>query len=698
MSESKGWLNRYFNAFLLLAVFAAVISLVVRNIGVIGNALLAVVGFGTVVVVHEFGHFVVAKLSDINVEAFSIFMPPTLLGIRGTENGLRFRILPRFFPKEKDESGEGRLSFTVGKAGKARETEYRIGLIPFGGYVKMLGQEDVGVAEAGDDPRSYTNKTVGTRMSVIAAGVIFNIISAIITFIMVFLIGIKLMPPVVGWVLPNSPAARVGVRPGDEVIEVAGKSDNLDFTDVSMAAALSGRDEAVKLRVRRKDGSEEDFTVVAEQLPGMRSKSFGIGRPMSLTIAEVSDANGLFEKTGLLPGDRIKAIDGREVATHWELDEIIRDSLAAVVTISAERADPVSKKTTLIESEVRLDLRAANKEVESESDLSHIYSMVPRLRIKDAEKGSGLQEGDIILAVGDVENPTYSELREVTQGYEGKELPVKVLRSNANGVEKVLVVRVEPKRSEDGKRVVIGIFPVLDSGHAVVAKTIAAEDGPEKLAIPRGAVITAVDGVGVSNFYDIIREIRRNPGQRIRIDYRLDDEKAVGAVLDVERIEDFVTVKSELADFVPFEYLERLYKASGPFDAIVMGYRKTVVFVAQAYLTLKRLVGGLVSPKEFMGPVGIVTLGYRILTEKPLIYYVYILGLISAFIGVLNSLPMLPFDGGHIAFLLVEKIKGSPVGERVQGVIAYTGWVLVGALALYVTFNDIIRSFLWLRQ
>ena len=94
-----------------------------------------------------------------------------------------------------------------------------------------------------------------------------------------------------------------------------------------------------------------------------------------------------------------------------------------------------------------------------------------------------------------------------------------------------------------------------------------------------------------------------------------------------------------------------------------------------------------------MGPVGIVAFSYQIVTEKPLIHYAYFLGFISAFIAVFNCLPILPFDGGHIVFLLVEKIKGSAVNERIQGTVAYAGWIAVGGLALYVTFNDVVRSF-----
>jgi regulator of sigma E protease len=214
-----------------------------------------------------------------------------------------------------------------------------------------------------------------------------------------------------------------------------------------------------------------------------------------------------------------------------------------------------------------------------------------------------------------------------------------------------------------------------------------------KLDIPRGAVITAVGRVKVSSFYDVVREIKRGAGKRIEIAYHLGKKITGGVALDVKADENFTAVKSVFADIVPFKPLEKLYKASSPVDAIGMGYRKTVMFIAQAYITLKGLVTRRFSPKGLMGPVGILTFSYKIVAERPLIDYLYFLGLISASIAVFNILPLLPFDGGYIVFLLVEKIKGSPVGVRVQEKIASVGWAIVIALIFYVTFNDIIRSF-----
>lgn len=706
MSEIKDFVNKYSRIIVLGIICVLLLGLIVTHLGAFANVLLVLLGFGSVVMIHEFGHFIAAKIGGIKVEAFSIFMPPILFGIQRTEKGIRFRILPEILPHKDEESDDGALSFTIGREGTPSDTEYRIGLIPFGGFVKMLGQDDTGPANDTKDPRSFMNKPVLTRVTVLAAGVTFNVVSAVIIFMVVFLIGINLPPAMVGQVMPDSPAAHAGLKPGDEIIAIAGKDVDLDFGNIAIAAALSGKDEKVPMTVRHADGTEEELELVAEDLPGESMRGFGILSPDSLEIgrlAKESDAEHLRLTTGLITGDRIEAVDGKPVATHWEMTRIINDTLLPEVTLSVERTTE-DGETESIESRLPLYCGPTSTPgIKHEGELSHIYSMVPRLRIaqvmskyessqEDANEPR-LQSGDIILAIGNVENPTYKEMRKVTTEHKDKELLIKVLREDPNNAPQTLVVSVTPTQQKDSDRVLIGFVPALDVEHPIVSDTIATEGGPEKLDIPRGAAITAVDGTPVASFYDVVREIKRYPGERITIDWRLDGETAGNVALNVAAGGDFITVNSTFVDNIPFDRLERTFKASGPVDAVLMGYRKTVMFIAQTYVTLKRLVGGLVSPENLMGPIGIISISYKIVAYQPFVYYVYFLGLISAVIAVFNFLPLPPLDGGLVVLLLIEKVRGAAFSERIQAIIAYTGWILIMGLFIYVTFNDIVRTF-----
>jgi len=191
MSKKGSSSNKILGAVFWLAVLAVVVYLIVRYATVSGNLALVMIGFGSVVLVHEFGHFIVAKLAGIKVEAFSIFMPPTLLGIQRTPSGLKLRVLPSFIADEQEDApGEGEGDTAPSDPTSEAGTEYRVGLIPFGGYVKLLGQDDIGPVKQLSDPRSFSNKSLGARIAVVAAGVTFNIISAAILLMVVFLLSL----------------------------------------------------------------------------------------------------------------------------------------------------------------------------------------------------------------------------------------------------------------------------------------------------------------------------------------------------------------------------------------------------------------------------------------------------------------------------------------------------------------------------
>ncbi|HOV76796.1 MAG TPA: site-2 protease family protein [Sedimentisphaerales bacterium] len=692
MSQTtKPW-TKWVNGLFWIAVLGVAVYLIAQNLGVVGNVLLVLVGFGAVVLVHEFGHFITAKLGGIKVEAFSICMPPTLLGIRRTRSGFKFRVLPGFSGRKEpaEESPEDNDA-----------TEYRIGLFPFGGYVKLLGQEDTGPVKQNDDPRSFAKKPISIRAAVIAAGVIFNVISAAIIFMIVFLVGISLMPAVVGDVVPNSPADKAGLQPGDEILAIDGTTKDLDFSNIMISAALSRAGQKIPATVRRADGSVFDTTLVAENM-GRPFREFGIDEPRSLTVAQVSKSGAeiLQERTGLRPEDRVVAVNGQKVEQYWQFNRIVTKALTPTVEITAERKAGDQIQTI----QTRLPLNWTTADAPCESDLGHVYSLVPRLCVKgvtgkatsssNSEKNepTRLKAGDIIVAAGDVAYPTYRELREITTKHEGQMLTLKVLRNDANDVPQTLSVTVKPRRAPGETRVIIGFLPGLDAHNAVVAKAIPIEGHPA-LDIPRGARIVSVNGKAVTSFFDIINEVSRWEGPSVTLQYQLDGAVEGGVTLPTAAFKNAITIRAELAEAVPFKPFEKLYRAKNPIDAMAMGYRRTLGFIAQTYVTLARLLRGLISPDNLMGPLGIITVSYRIVAEQPLVNYAYFLGLISATIAVMNFLPLPPFDGGLIVLMLIEKIKGSALTDRTQGLVAYVGWGLVMVLLVYVTFNDIVRSF-----
>jgi regulator of sigma E protease len=118
--------------------------------------------------------------------------------------------------------------------------------------------------------------------------------------------------------------------------------------------------------------------------------------------------------------------------------------------------------------------------------------------------------------------------------------------------------------------------------------------------------------------------------------------------------------------------------------------KRTVVWIKRIFLTIHRLVSGDVATRNLQGPVGIVHLtGHA--TRYGLGTLLYFLALISVNLGVLNLLPFPIFDGGHLLLLACEKIKGSPVNERIVHGATTVMFFLLIALAVYVTYHDVLR-------
>ncbi len=674
---------------LLVVIVVSLVALIAQHAQTSWNIFLAVLGFSAVVFIHECGHFFVAKAGGIKVEAFSVFIPPLLLGIRRTEEGFRLRILPGLFPKPDDPEGNGLLSFTFGPKGKEGDTEYRIGLIPVAGYVKMLGQEDTGADRQSADPRSFGNQPISVRMAVIVAGVTFNMITAVILMVILYMGGLPMKAPVVGGVMANSAAYEAGLEAGDRIVKIDGKSGHLEYGDILIAAALSDKGKAIDMTVLGRDNTERQLSIVAGPVAGLPVRLFGILPSSSLTVATIKNADFLYEKTGLRPGDRIVAVEGQPVEHYWQLEEIISRTYQPNIAVKVERLNH-GGEAQILDIFLPLALNNSSAEIETESQLNHVCSLVPRLRITQVASGpKSLMPGDVVLRIGDVNSPTYKEMRDLTTAFHGKDLAIEVLREDPNGVAQIEALVVTPKRQTDSDRVVIGVAVELDSKRPVIAKSMATEYRPVPLAIPRGATITRVGDTDIKDFFDIIHAMQAHVGQDIQVHWQL--EAASGtATLTLTDLEKQMNMESVLAQAIPLCDLEEIHKAANLGDATVMSFKKCYSFVLQTYVTLKRLISGDVSLKAMSGPVGIATVTYQAV-ERSFSSFIYLLAFISANLAVVNFLPIPVVDGGVFVLLIIEKIKGGPLSLRMQEIITYAGLALILSVFVYLTYHDIVR-------
>jgi regulator of sigma E protease len=149
------------------------------------------------------------------------------------------------------------------------------------------------------------------------------------------------------------------------------------------------------------------------------------------------------------------------------------------------------------------------------------------------------------------------------------------------------------------------------------------------------------------------------------------------------------TVKYDL-DLIPSGQMTLLRK-SNPWDAMMVGVRKTYYFVLQVYQVMERMIfSRSLGVENISGPVGIVKLGSA-MAEKSWVDLLYFLAIISANLAVINFLPLPIVDGGLMVFLIIEKIKGSPISMRVQVATQVVGLVLIVSAFVFVTIQDIFR-------
>ena len=128
----------------------------------------------------------------------------------------------------------------------------------------------------------------------------------------------------------------------------------------------------------------------------------------------------------------------------------------------------------------------------------------------------------------------------------------------------------------------------------------------------------------------------------------------------------------------------------GPLGALELGVTETGDFIVLTYATLSQFIKGRVSGKQFSGPVGIFRAGVNV-GRQGVVWLVWLLAIISANLAVINFLPLPIVDGGHVVFLIIEKVRRKPLSIRVQNAVQIAGLAMIVVVFVLLTYNDIVQ-------
>jgi regulator of sigma E protease len=681
--------------------------------------LLFLVGLGLVIFVHELGHFTVAKAVGIRVDQFALGFGPRLFGF------------------------------------KRGETDYRINIVPMGGYVKMAGQEDFGSPREEDerDPRAFGNKPISARLAVISAGVIMNAILAAALFVVVCLAGIRFPAPVVGGTLPGSPAqdARIhwqgvdhkgadpagpfpgqvnplrdfsiGLKPGDRILRVDGMSIT-QFAQLATIAALAERNQDFRVIVERKikDSIQRGTTRIGV-MPLGGHLGFGLMPAMSTTLGSLGD---YIAEDPFKAGDRLLAVNGREIRHHWVIPTVeagLNGQEARITVLRGSKEIDVALRPTIRINEsvfflkegarvsgrivaykgeegvVVLRLPSGREKRVHLSDavwpahdeILDILGLVPRLKISGVIKGSPAFQAGL-------------KPEDIILEYSGRPSPtmktfLQIDREIAEKGGTIVVERkgrrlspIEIRPIEHRGRVAVGIAVSIDQMNPVVAY-VRAGSPAARAGIARGDIFTGINGNKTGNWIELFNALKSLHGREISISFLNGDPAESEA-----RIGAFSP-----AVFDPLDYRFVLFPGPRGFT-ILMGKtvkKNPIAAVLWGFretwdfiaMTYATLAGSFRGTISYKEFSGPVGIGSMAIKagRAGITDFIYFMAIVSVSLAVLNFLPLPVVDGGYVVLLLIEKIRGKPLPIKVQNAIAMVGWALLISLFVLLTWHDIMR-------
>lgn len=630
-------------------------------------AVLAILGLGFLIFIHELGHYVVARKQGMRVEAFAI--------------------------------GFGKPILTWMYQG----VKWHLCILPFGGYVRIAGMQKEKGVEPSEIPDGFYGKKPEQRIWVALAGPLVNIVFALVIFSGLWLAGgrdkrFAEFTHRIGWVDPASSLYSYGVRPGDVIQKYDGREFH-GFKDLLISSIMSGkttRIEGYKVDYTTGKQTPFDYTLATYEDPRNTKEKWntiGVLSPAQYLIYDPKGASPVVQASGLEPQDRLIWVDGEVVFSVKQLSSLVNDSTAFLTVrrggeifhTKVPRVHLGDLRITAVEKGEMGDWQHEANLKGRLQDLSFIpyalsptcevEGLLPFIETQDHKKAfeicercsyfHPLQEGDQILAIdGSSVSTAYDLLTRLQTRHVlaivDRDPALKTLTSAGEAD-----AQFDQFNPEALNQIIAGIgtnHPIQSEGDLHLLNPLV----PQMLLdLP----LTAHQKSAV------VQEIA---GQKKEIEKVLDPQKRSQMLQELEQSQRKLVLGISLKD------RDVRYNPS-PMEQFSSVFQDT-------WRTLSGLFSGSLNPKYVSGPVGIVHVvhqSWMVGVQEALFW----MAVISLNLGIVNLLPIPVLDGGHIMFATYEIITKRRLSSKAMErmVVPFIG-LLVG-LFIYITYQDIARLF-----
>jgi len=529
------------------------------------------------------------------------------------------------------------------------------------------------------DPRSFLAKSVIQRMLIISAGVIFNLVFAVLFAAIAFRNGVDYQPPVLGTVVGGGPAWKHDMA-GAEVTHVNGKDVEGYFTYLHFAESviLNTDDSAIPLKFKR-PGSDE--AVAVDVTP---EKGFSRGNPefaligvqFSLlpkigSLGAVEDTPAATATAAFKPGDLIVGINGTPVKTEVDLRQaLFRDAkLPAEFTLERTIGEGKDAKTETIKTTVG---------VNPEKVVGFSTTWGPIAVIKLTITLQVERDGKLIDVSIQPELPKLASTL-------GPNKPI-AIDSLGIAIETSLAIDVVTPDSPADKA------GMLANDELVSVKYLLSDQQKSNdrySVLKNDPLVNFVDDN--TSWAEVYETVLQDLKAGTKIEFTVDrgGETKVLEMAAVESDEFFRHTRG-----ISLEVFEKHYQSDSWSDAFATGGYKVFDDLGRVGKTLKTLILGKISPTNLGGPgtIAVVATNEAAASTSRLLLF---LTFLSANLAIVNFLPIPVLDGGHMMFLAYEGIFRRPVNERVQLVLTYGGLAFVLCLMAFVISMDVGRFGPW---